>query len=166
MREPRRTALPRGSQSPVLWVWGEFPGCLWPVVLLGLSLVWLRVLPGGACGSRPRRIRGGWSSPPSYWALPNAPGESSGQQRIPYQGPLLWHNSCKRLVSRLAQVGDFSQWSPNNNRASDNSPFFRLEGLLAGKENVFPLLFLAETCPPPQKKIEDRLTGEKQREAE
>ena len=48
VREPRRTALPRGSQSLVLWEWSEFPGCLWPVVLFGPYLVWLRVLPGGA----------------------------------------------------------------------------------------------------------------------
>ena len=34
-REPKRPALPRGSQAPVLWEWGSFPGCLWPVVLLG-----------------------------------------------------------------------------------------------------------------------------------
>ena len=33
VREPRRTALPRGSQSWVLWQLGQFPGCLWPIPL-------------------------------------------------------------------------------------------------------------------------------------
>ena len=30
VREPRRTALPRGSQSRVLRGWDSFPGGLWP----------------------------------------------------------------------------------------------------------------------------------------
>ena len=33
VREPRRTALPRGPQSQVLWWWGEFLDCLWPIIL-------------------------------------------------------------------------------------------------------------------------------------
>ena len=37
-REPRRTALPRGLQSWVLW-WWDFPGCLWPIILIQ-SLSW------------------------------------------------------------------------------------------------------------------------------
>ena len=73
IREPRRTALPRGSQPQVLW-----EGCLWPIILHGPYLVWLRVLPGGLCLPQPRwipapRSLGGWSSPPSYWPLPNSP---------------------------------------------------------------------------------------------
>ena len=32
----------------------------------------------------------------------------------PYQGLLLWHNSRKQLLSSLAKVGSFSQWSSNN----------------------------------------------------
>ena len=44
VREPRRTALPRGSQSLVLGEWGYFQGCLWPVILLCPYLVWLRRL--------------------------------------------------------------------------------------------------------------------------
>ena len=78
-REPRRTALPRGSQAPVLWEWGELPGCLHPVVLLsllegtwsGAGSFWV------ACAPQPRwipapRILGGWLSPPSYRPLPNS----------------------------------------------------------------------------------------------
>ena len=33
VRETRRTALPCGSQSWVLWCWVYFPGCLWPITL-------------------------------------------------------------------------------------------------------------------------------------
>ena len=38
-REPRRMALPHRRQSQVLWEWGSFLGCLWPVTLLGPYLV-------------------------------------------------------------------------------------------------------------------------------
>ena len=41
VREPRRTALPRGSQSWVLWWWDLFPGGLWPIILIQ-SLSWWR----------------------------------------------------------------------------------------------------------------------------
>ena len=33
VREPRRTALPHGSQSWVLGERGSFLACLWPVIL-------------------------------------------------------------------------------------------------------------------------------------
>ena len=33
VREPRRTALPHGLQSRVLWWWDYFPGCPWPIIL-------------------------------------------------------------------------------------------------------------------------------------
>ena len=46
VREPRRTALPRGSRSQVLQEGCSFLGCLWPIVLLGPYLVWLRALLG------------------------------------------------------------------------------------------------------------------------
>ena len=39
VREPRRTALPRGLQ--VLWWWDSFPGGLWPIILIQ-SLSWWR----------------------------------------------------------------------------------------------------------------------------
>ena len=39
-REPRRTALPRGSQSRVLWWWDSFLDCLWPIVLIQSSSWW------------------------------------------------------------------------------------------------------------------------------
>ena len=39
VREPRRTALPRGSQSRVLWWRDSFPGGLWPIILIQ-SLSW------------------------------------------------------------------------------------------------------------------------------
>ena len=39
VREPRRAALPRGSQSRVLRWWDESPGGLWPIILTQ-SLSW------------------------------------------------------------------------------------------------------------------------------
>ena len=58
VREPRRTALPRGSQSRVLWPWVSLR------VVSGQTFG-LRVLPGGVCIAQPRwiparRILGGW----------------------------------------------------------------------------------------------------------
>ena len=44
VREFRRTALPGGSQSQVLWEWSQFLSCLWPVILTSPCLV---------CGSGP-----------------------------------------------------------------------------------------------------------------
>ena len=75
MTEPRRTALSRDSQPQVLWEWGSFPGCLWPIVFLSPYLVRLRVLLGGEGASQPKwiptpRIQGGRLYPSSYWLLP------------------------------------------------------------------------------------------------
>ena len=39
VREPRRTALPHGPQSRVLWWWDWFLGGLWPIILIH-SLSW------------------------------------------------------------------------------------------------------------------------------
>ena len=58
------------------------------------------------------RIWGRWLSPSSHGPLPYPPNLSSGQHHVPYQGLLLWDNSCKWLLSRLVKVGSFSQWSP------------------------------------------------------
>ena len=72
VRELRRTALPRGSQSPVLWWWVSFR------VVFSQSF-WLRVLPGGACLVQPRWmperriLGGGWACGISFdlsWTLP------------------------------------------------------------------------------------------------
>ena len=60
VREPRRTALPRGSQARVLW----WLGLVWVVFS---QAFWLRVLPGGACFVQPRWmperriLGGGWT---------------------------------------------------------------------------------------------------------
>ena len=94
VKEPRRTVLPSGSQSPVRWEWGQFPGCLWPTVLSSPYLVWPRVLPGGSHTSQPRwipepRILGCRSSPPSSRRPPSPPGHSSGQHPVPHQALLL-----------------------------------------------------------------------------
>ena len=51
----RRMALPNGSQSPVLWEWGSFLGCLCQSSCsVSPHLVWPRVLLGGMCTSQPR----------------------------------------------------------------------------------------------------------------
>ena len=117
-REPRRTALPCGSQSLVLWEWCWFLGCLWPIIFIGSYLVWPRALLSGMHISPPRcipapRILRGWLSPPSYWLLQNIPSWSLGQHNVPYQGLLLWENSWKCLLLHFAKVGSFSQWTPN-----------------------------------------------------
>ena len=44
VREPRRTALPHGSQSQVLWWWDSFPGCLWPIILAQESFLVVHTL--------------------------------------------------------------------------------------------------------------------------
>ena len=121
VREPGRTALSRGSQSLVLREWGQFQGCLWPIVLLGSYLVWLGVLYRGLWGSRPRwipasRILGGWLSLPFCWPFPNSPGESSEQHHVAHQSLLLWDSSSKWLLLCLAKVGCFSQGPTNKYR--------------------------------------------------
>ena len=63
IREPRRTALPCGLLSRVLWLWAWIPGCLWSVILS-------QVLRGGPRIAQPgwipvRRILGGWQD---IWA--------------------------------------------------------------------------------------------------
>ena len=40
VREPRRIALPCGSQSRVLWWWDSFSGCLWPIILTHCASWW------------------------------------------------------------------------------------------------------------------------------
>ena len=44
VREPRRTAWPRGSQSRVLRRWNEFPGCLRPIILTQGPFWWCTLL--------------------------------------------------------------------------------------------------------------------------
>ena len=112
VRKSRRTPLPCGSQAPVSWQWDWFLGCLWPIILLGQP----RVPLGGTHISQPRwipapRILGVWLSPPS----PFDPSLSSQlvlrAAPLPYQGLLLWDNTCKQLLSCLAKVCCFGQWS-------------------------------------------------------
>ena len=73
VREPRRTALPGGSQSRVLWDEMSFR------VVFGQSF-WLRVLPGGARTAQPiwmpaREILGsGRTRGVPFWPFPNASG--------------------------------------------------------------------------------------------
>ena len=39
-KEPRRTALPCGLWSQVLWRWDQFLGCLWPIILAQSASWW------------------------------------------------------------------------------------------------------------------------------
>ena len=59
LREPRRTALPRGSHSWVLWWWNWFPGGLWPIILIQ-SLSWWRT-HGSAKMDASERDSGKWT---------------------------------------------------------------------------------------------------------
>ena len=56
-REPRRTALPRGSQSRVLCGWDQFPGCPQPIILTQSPSWWY--VPCSAKWMPERRILGG-----------------------------------------------------------------------------------------------------------
>ena len=72
-KEPRRTGLPHGSQSRVLWWWDSFR------VVFSQSF-WFGVLPGGTGITQPRwmparRILGGdQTCGISFWPFPNTSG--------------------------------------------------------------------------------------------
>ena len=87
VREPRRTALLRGSWSQMLWEWGLVSrfslASHLAHTLFGLSdsgpflVAWAPLSQGGF------QLRGFWevgrtsyglASPPSFWPLPNSPG--------------------------------------------------------------------------------------------
>ena len=58
-REPRRTALLHGLQSRVLWRWEQFPGGLWPIILIqGLS--WQHTHPSAKMDAR-EKDSGKWT---------------------------------------------------------------------------------------------------------
>ena len=44
VRQPRRIALPHGSQSRVLWWWDWFPGCPWAIILTQESFLVVHAL--------------------------------------------------------------------------------------------------------------------------
>ena len=99
VREPRRTALPRGSRSQVLQEGCSFLGCLWPIVLLGPYLVWLRALLGwyrhlsakmDSSSKDPGRL-----VVSSLLVPPKSSSLVFRQHHVPYQGLLLGSNSCK-----------------------------------------------------------------------
>ena len=92
---------------------------LTPVMVMGLAsglslanhldwpIVWIRVLPGGACISHPRwitvrRTLGGWSSPPSFKLFVNSPSEFSVAAPYSLSGP--------PVVRQLRQVGLAEGW--------------------------------------------------------
>lgn len=103
VREPRRTALPRGLQSRV---YGDGISCR---VVFSQSF-WLRVLPGGAHLVQPRwmpvRILGGGIS---FWPFLNSSGLWWLISSHSLPGPPAIKNSCKWLLWCLARAGGFSQ---------------------------------------------------------
>ena len=113
VREPRTTALPRGSPSQVLRWWG------WFHVVSGLSF-WLMVLPGEARLAQPwwtpaRRILRGWKDTwLSFWPLLNS---STWWWFVSFV--FLTRTSCHSIACAwllwcLARVGGFHQVSLNN----------------------------------------------------
>ena len=106
VREPRRTALPRGLQSRV---YGDGISCR---VVFGQSF-WLSVLPGGAHLFQPRwmsvRILGGGIP---FWPFLNSSGWWWLISSNSLPGPPAINNSCKWLPWCLARAGGFSQCFP------------------------------------------------------
>lgn len=79
VKEPKKTVLPRGSQSQVLWSGGLISG-LSPANPLAWPIFGLTRGPSGrhahlsARWIPAPRLLGGWSSPPSWRALPHPSG--------------------------------------------------------------------------------------------
>ena len=105
VREPRRTSLPRGSKSRVLWCWDLFPGGLWPIILFFFficsefchTLEWNS--HGFTCVPHP--------DPPSHLPLhplplgfPSAPGPSACLMHLTWAGDLLQprYHTCFNAV--------------------------------------------------------------------
>ena len=76
LKEPRRTTLPHGSWSRVLWWWDYFPGCLWPIISDTGSFL---VTHASLCQDGFQQ-EGFWEvgridglvSPHSFWPFPNS----------------------------------------------------------------------------------------------
>ena len=103
VREPRRTALPHGSQSRGLWWWDYFR------VVFSLSF-WLRVLPGDACLVQPRwmpeRILGGGRTcGVSFWPFLN----SSVWWRL-ISSMFLTRTSCHKITYANGYYGAWPGW--------------------------------------------------------
>ena len=121
VRATRRTALPRDSQSQVLWWWGEFliNHLTWPIFGLTQGPSWWCMRLSAKMDSSVKdsgRLVGrivGWHLLPFFgpsWILPVS---FQWQHHVLYPDLMLWDNSCKRLSSRLAKVGSFGQQFPN-----------------------------------------------------
>ena len=122
----RRTPLSRGLQSQVLWWWGEFLGCLWPVILPGSSLVtwslscWCTCLSAKMDSSV--RVSGGLARllPPPFgpsWTLP---------LRFRWQHLIL----CSDLLCETTQAGGCPHAWPKWAGFVDDSLTIWLEGMV------------------------------------
>ena len=103
VREPKRTALSRGSQSWVLCDGISF----WAV----FSSFWLRVLPGGACLVQPRWmpariLGGGWTCGVSFWPFLN----SSGWWWL-ISSVFLIRTSCCKITHADGYCGAWPGWA-------------------------------------------------------
>ena len=85
VREPRRTALSHGLQSPVLWCWDQFLGCPQPIILTQSPSWWC--MPCSAKMDAREKDSGRWSDrwcllqtfPELFWFL------EAYQFPVPYQ---------------------------------------------------------------------------------
>ena len=68
VRETRRTALLCGLQSQPLWWWGEFPSCLWPVILLQFDSESFLVVHAALSQDR-FQYKGFWEFGRTYYGL-------------------------------------------------------------------------------------------------
>ena len=85
VREPRRTALPHGLQSRVLWWWDQFLGCFQPIILTQSPSWWCT--PCSVKMDAREKDSGRWSD---IWCLPLTFPElfrlvEACQFRVPYQ---------------------------------------------------------------------------------
>ena len=115
VKKPKRTALPHDSQSLVLWEWGWFLGCVWPVILISQYLIWPRVLLGSDSTSQLRqipaaRILGGWLSPPKLsWLVFRA-------ALCSLSGPTAVRQLMQGAIVLLGQGSNLGERSPNKAR--------------------------------------------------
>ena len=111
VEEPRRTALPCGLQSRILWRWDQFLDCLWPIILTQDPSWWYMHCLAKMYSSK--EDSGGWQDtwyllltfPELFWCA------VACQFRVPYQ------DSCHKMTHEM-----ITQPSPQCTNASPRSP--------------------------------------------
>ena len=122
VREPRGSALPRGSQSWVLWWWDYFPGCLWPIILTQGTSWWDTHCSPKMDASE--KDSGRWKDACiSFWPFLNSSGLWWLISSVFFAG-----TSCPKITHTwllwcLARVGGFRQFaSPNTPPLESSCP--------------------------------------------